>query len=220
VIWVGDRRIHVRLYPGVHDTREGRRSPMIKEIRELIDMRRWDELAKRYPKCKALAPFRPAVLQPDTTTFRQASDGFLSYQKNANTQATVNFYRTILKTHIWPAAEFADKTLKLIGASDITSLFGPIRQRGHHAQAANVRRVVSAIFNWARGERGTDGEYLVADNPVTRTKPVRIEREEEDLDPFTAEEARRIIAAAQPGWERRVVTVALGSGLRPNESFD
>jgi hypothetical protein len=80
------------------------------------------------------------------------------------------------------AAEFADKTLKLIGASDITSLFGPIRQRGHHAQAANVRRVVSAIFNWARGERGTDGEYLVADNPVTRTKPVRIEREEEDLD--------------------------------------
>jgi hypothetical protein len=102
VIWVGDRRIHVRLYPGVHETREGRRSPMIKEIRELIDMRRWDELAKRYPKCKALAPFRPAVLQPDTTTFRQASDGFLSYQKNANTQATVNFYRTILKTHIWP----------------------------------------------------------------------------------------------------------------------
>jgi integrase len=106
-----------------------------------------------------------------------------------------------------------------LGASDITSLFGPIRQRGHHAQAANVRRVVSAIFNWARGERGTDGDYLVADNPVTRTKPVRIEREEEDLDPFTAEEARRIIAAAQPGWERRVVTVALGSGLRPNESF-
>jgi integrase len=219
VIWVGDCRIHVRLYPGVHDTREGRRSPVIKQIRELIEQRRWDELAKRYPKCKALAPFRPAVLQTDTTTFRQASDRFLAHQENANTQATVDFYRTILKTHTWPAAEFADKPLKLIGASDITGLFGPIRQRGHHAQAANVRRVVSAVFNWARGERGADGEYLVTENPVTRTKPVRIEREREEIEPFTVEEARRIVAAAQPGWERCVVTVALGSGLRPNENF-
>lgn len=91
--------------------------------------------------------------------------------------------------------------------------------RDHQAQAANVRRVVSAVFNWARSERGTDGEYLVADNPVTRTKPVKIERETEDVDPLTADEARRVIAAACAGWERRIVTVALGAGLRPNENF-
>ncbi|MGH7913571.1 MAG: tyrosine-type recombinase/integrase [Candidatus Binataceae bacterium] len=219
IVWHGDRRIHVRLYPGVRDTRDGRRSPVLKEIHSLIETRRWDELARRYPRCRALAPFRPAILENDATTFRQAPERFLAYQENGNTKATVDFYRTILKTHIWPTAEFSDKALKLIGASDITSLFEPLRQRGHHAQAANVRGVVSAVYNWARGERGSDGEYLVTDNPVTRTKPVRIEREEEELEPFTAEEARRIIGAARPGWERCVVTVALGSGLRPNENF-
>ncbi len=79
--------------------------------------------------------------------------------------------------------------------------------------------VIFEDFNWARGERGTDGEYLIADNPVTRTKAVKIEREGEDIEPFSAEEARRIPAASRPGWERCIVTVALGSGLRPNENF-
>lgn len=56
---------------------------------------------------------------------------------------------------------------------------------------------------------------MVTDNQVTRTEPVKIERPEEVIEPFTADEARRIIAAAWPGSERRVVTVALGGGLRP-----
>jgi integrase len=217
VIWIGDRRIHVRLYPGIREIRDGRRSPTLKEIHDLIEMRRWDELARRYPKCRSLAPFRPAILERDATTFRQASERFLVYHQSINAKATVDFYRSVLKVHIWPA-DFADKALKLIGASDVTSLFGPVRQRGYHAQAANVRRTVSAVFNWARGERGADGEYLVTDNPVTRTKPVKIEREEDALEPFTADEARRIIAAARSG-ERRLATVAIGAGLRPNENF-
>jgi hypothetical protein len=54
----------------------------------------------------------------------------------------------ILKSHVWPISEFADKPLKLISVTDITGLFGPIRQRGY-AQAANVCRVASAMFNWA-----------------------------------------------------------------------
>jgi integrase len=218
IIWHGDRRIHVRLYPGIRDTRDGRRSPTLKEIHGLIEMRRWDELARRYPKCRALAPFRPAILEQDATTFRQASDRFLAYQGDVNTRATVDFYSTILKNHIWAVRAFADKPLKLIGASDITALFGPLRQRGHNAQAANVRRVVSAVFSWARGERGSDGEYIVTDNPVTRMKTVKVVRVEDDIDPFTADEVRRIIAAAE-GWERRLVIVAFGAGLRPNENF-
>ena len=218
-VGIDDRKVRVRLYPGIRATRDGLRSPAIKEIQELLTMRRFDEIARRYPSCKALAPFRPALLQPDATTFRQASERFLAYQENANSKATVEFYRVILKKHIWPAAEFSDKLLKLIGASDVTALFGPVRQLGHQAQAANVRRVVSAVFNWARGERGTDGEYLIIDNPVTRTKPVKIDREGEDIDPFTIEEVRRIVAAAPSGWVRRVIVVAFGSGLRPNENF-
>jgi integrase len=185
----------------------------------LIEMRRWDELARRHPRCEALAPFRPTILERDATTFRQASERFLAYQRNANTRATVHFYEKNLKTHVLPFTAFADKPLKLIGASDVTDLFGPIRQRGHQAQASIVRHIISAIFNWARGERGADGEYLVTDNPVMRTKPVKVDQEKDTIDPFTAEEVRRIVAAARPGWERRVVTVALGAGLRPNENF-
>lgn len=186
IIRTGDRRIRVRLYPGLRATRDGERSPVLKEIRQLIEMRRWAELAQGFPRCKQLAPFRPALSQADATTFRRASDRFLAYQRNANCEATVNFYLTILKTHIWPISEFADKPLKLIGVSDLTALFGPIRQRGYQAQAANVRRVVSAVFNWARGERGSDGEYLVIDNPVTRTKPIKVDREEEDIESATS----------------------------------
>jgi integrase len=219
VIWHGNRRIHVRLYPSIRATREGQRSPVLKEIRGLVELRRWDELARRYPKCKSLAPFRPAILERDATTFRQASEQYLAFQKNTNSRGTVDYYQRNLKVHVWPVADFSDKPLKLIGATDVSNLFGPLRQRGHQAQAAHVRRIVSAVFNWARGERGTDGEYLINDNPVSRTKPVKIDRPEDSIEPFTAEEARRIIAAAKPGWEQRVVTVALGAGLRPNENF-
>jgi integrase len=98
-------------------------------------------------------------------------------------------------------------------------VYGSLRERGHQAQASNLRRAIAAVFNWARGERGSDGEYLVNDNPVTRTKAIKVEQEEESVEPFAADEARRIIAAAHPGWERRIVTVALGAGLRPNENF-
>jgi hypothetical protein len=57
IIWNGNQRIRMRLYPGIRDTRKGRRSPVIKEIRALIEARRWDELARCYP-CMALGPFR------------------------------------------------------------------------------------------------------------------------------------------------------------------
>jgi integrase len=142
-----------------------------------------------------------------------------NFQRNTNSPGTVDYYQRNLKVHVWSVAEFSDKPLKLIGATDVSNLFGPLRQRGHQAQAAHVRRIVSAVFNWARGERGADGEYLITDNPVSRTKPVKIDRPEDGIEPFTAAEARKIIAAAKPGWERRIVTVSLGAGLRPNECF-
>jgi integrase len=185
----------------------------------LIEMRRWDELARRYPRCEALAPFRPVILKRDATTFRQASERFLAHQTNVNRAVTVDFYRRTFKLHVWSVSEFAEKPLKLIGTTDIGGLLGPLLARGHKAQASNLRRAVASVFNWARGERGADGEYLITDNPTTRTRPIKIDREEDSIDPFTADEARRIIAAAHPGWERCIVTVALGAGLRPNENF-
>ena len=72
MMWNGNQRTRVRVYPGIRDTREGRRSPVIKEIRALVEARRWDELARHYPQCSALAPFLPEVLKRDATTFREA----------------------------------------------------------------------------------------------------------------------------------------------------
>src|SRR5690349_4267079 len=87
------RVTQVRLYPGIRDTRDGRRSPAIKKIRDLIQTRQWSELAAQFPRCKQLASFRAA--QTDRTTFRQASDRFLEHQSNVNQPATVTFYRNI-----------------------------------------------------------------------------------------------------------------------------
>jgi hypothetical protein len=67
----GDQRTRVRLYPGIRATRDGMRSPTIKEIRKLVEMQRWAELAERFPRCKQLAPFRSTLSRPDTTTFRE-----------------------------------------------------------------------------------------------------------------------------------------------------
>lgn len=207
----------VRLYLGLKDTRDNRRRAEIKEVRDLIQLRQWAALAARFPDCKHFAAFKPAFTE-DSTTFGQASDRFLAHQANSNKKATVDFYSTILKTHL--AGELAAKPLRLIGASDVMTIVGAVAHRGHQAQAANVRRVISAVFNWARGERGTDGEYLVTDNPVTRTRPVVVSRDEQDeVDPFTTDEVERIIKAARPGWERRLVTVAIETGLRVSENF-
>jgi integrase len=219
MVWNDNKRIRVRIYPGIRDTWEGRRSPVVKEMRALIESRRWDELARRYPQCSALVPFRSETLERDTTTFRQASERFLAYQRNTNTQSTVHFYEKNLRLHVWSVDKFADKPLKLTAASDIGDLLGPLRERGHKSVVRNVRLAVSAVFNWARGERGADGEYLVNDNPVTRIKRVKVDLREDRIDPFTPEEVRRIVAAAKPGAERRIVTVALGAGLRPSETF-
>lgn len=208
----------VRLYPGLRDTRENRRSPIVKELCDLIQMRQWEALAARFPRSKHLARYRQ-IFVADTTTFGAACERFLDYQKNANKVSTVDYYRNILKIHLLHSA-IVDKPLKLIGASDVMAIVGVVAQRGHTAQAANVRRVISAVFNWARGERGTDGEYLVADNPVTRTRPVVVTRDEEDeIDPFTTDEVARILGNARDGWERRLVTIAFETGLRIAENF-
>jgi integrase len=219
VLRLGDQRTRVRLYLGLRDTRENRRSALTKEVREMIELRRWAELAERFPQCKALASFRPAIVVADASTFEQVSDRFLAYHGNVNKQATVDFYRTILKSHVWPVRSFAEKPIKLIGASDAAAVYGAVNAKGHQAQAANVRRVISAASNWARGERSADGEYLVSDNPVNRTRPVVAEEAGEAIDPFTAEEIQRIVAAARDGWERRIIVVAFGSGLDPGENF-
>jgi integrase len=205
------------LYPGLKDTRDNRRSVPLKEVHEMIAGHRWAELATRFPNCRAFASYR--ATSPDWTSFRDASERFLAYQRTVNKAPTVIFYEAVLKRHIWSTA-IAEKPLRLIGTTDIVTTTAPVRDRGHGAQAANVRRVLSAVFNWAMGERGCDGEYLASDNPVKRTRPIESDPDfESGINPFSASEQEQIVAAAREGWERRLVIVALETGLRPNETF-
>jgi hypothetical protein len=123
-------RQHIRLYPNLKDTRDNRRSPLLKDIRELITGRRWPELASRFPSCRALALYR--TTPPDRTSLRDASERFLAYQGVVNKKPTVVFYATILKTHVWSAA-IAKKPPRMIETSDIAVAIAPLRDRGHAA---------------------------------------------------------------------------------------
>ena len=202
---------HVRLYPALKDTRDNRRSALLKEIRKLIAGHRWSELAALFPNCRGFGPYR--VTAPDRTSLRDASERFLSYQRTVNKAPTVTFYENILKAHVWPA-EIAQKPLRLIGTTDVAVAIAPLRDSGHEAQAANVRRVLSAVFNWAKGEHGKDSEYLASDNPVRRTRPIAPDPDYEGgIEPFTAIEQERIVAATREGWERRLVIVAIETGM-------
>lgn len=211
---IDNRLVQVRLYLSVRDTRDGRRSPIIKQVRELIQFKRWAELAEQFPRCKQLRSFSKAQ---DLTTFRVASERFIEHQTHINRPATAQFYRSPLQKHIWPN-DFAKKPLRLIGPSDIAALLAPIQQGEHPDQAGKVKRVISAVFNWARAERGSDGQYLALDNPATRIKRPQRARSD-NIDPFSLEEIKAILTATRAPIHRRIITVAFGAGLDPGENF-
>jgi integrase len=208
----------VRLYPGIEATHTGKRDPLLKELHDLIARRDWAELARRYPRNKALAPFQPVQITQDRTTVGEVIDRFLAQKRNENKPGTVDYYLNIFKSKIWKHKEFINKPIRQITASDVAAITGPLAQSGQVVPARHVRSVLSIVFNWARTELGSDGQYLVIDNPVRRTKPISYEQEDEIVDPFIPEEIKLILKACN-GWQRRLVTVAFGTGLRPGENF-
>lgn len=204
------------LYPGLEHNRVNLRSARLKELNELIVLERWSELAERFPRPKKLAAYR-TLPKNDLTTLRETCERFLAYQAKINRESTVIFYRDILRKHVLTAPE-ADKSVRLIGTSDVANIYSAVVEAGHVPQAQKVRRVLSAVFRWARGEHGVDGAYLVPNNPVELTPPIK-RTDDYTVEPFTSEEIQRILAVASPGWERRLVIVAFGTGLEVGENF-
>jgi len=205
---------NIRLYLGLRDTRQNRRSPLIKEVFEAIDQKCWAQMANLFPSCKALQSYRT---RDNGLSFRAASERFLEYQKAANSRATVDYYRAVFTCNIWPTS-LGEKELRMITPGDVTALMGEIRERGHVARANKVRQAISAVFNWARREHDGAHNFLAKDNPVDFTKPLRVQRTEDDINPFSDEEVQKILHATRPGWERRFVIVAIETGLRPSEN--
>jgi integrase len=218
------KRIRWRLFFGFADTRENRRKAeaIRKDVQELIAGGRWADLAARFPDAKELDCFR--VTPKSTPTFKAVAEKFLAQQVTLNAKGTSEYYRVLLEGHLY-SFPIAEMPIRLVAASDIASLLGEIKNKGHVARANKVRIALSAVFNFAMAERGADAEYLVVDNPVRRTKPLKRTQDDEGtdepggVDPFTREEVARVIHAGRDGWERRLVTVALGTGMRPGETF-
>jgi integrase len=206
------KRIRWRYFFGLPDTRDNRRKAdaIAKEIREMIAAGQWAELAVRFHDVEQLERFR----RQGDVTLGELADRYLKQQGSVGSKGTIAYYRAIFKSYVW-SSPLADKP---VTAGDLVLLFGEIKQKGFEIRANKVREALSALFNYARNERGGDGAYLIDDNPVRRTKPLRVTRGE-DIDPFTREETQQIIEAAKDGWEHRLVTVAFGTGLRPGELF-
>jgi integrase len=205
------RRVRWRYYFGLPDTRDNRRraEAIAKEIREMIAAGRWADLADRFPNARPLASFRKPATE---LTFRELSERFLAQQKAVNAESTFTYYADALRVLIWPTS-LAAKPARLITAGDITLLLGEVKCARSTYRAKQARRVISAVFGYGLSD------YLVDENPVRRTKAPRTDEIEETVDPFTKEEVRLIIDAARKGRERRIVTVALGTGMRPGETF-
>jgi hypothetical protein len=70
---VNGRLVQVRLYPSIRATREGRRAPLLKKIRELVQMRQWRELAEMFPNCKQLEVYLSNRIPP---LFGKRHNGF------------------------------------------------------------------------------------------------------------------------------------------------
>ena len=161
------------------------------------------------PNAKALDGFR----SQDDFTLGKLAGKFLEQQKAVNSKGTFEYYRSIIEGHIYKTS-LAQKPVGTITANDISMLLGQIRHAGFPARANKVRQTLSTLFNFAIAD------HLADENPVRRTKPVRTDSsKDDDIDPFTENEIGQVIQAAKPGWERRLVLVAFGTGLRAGELF-
>lgn len=232
----------VRLYFKIRDKgkRENARNKTIRKVRALIDLERWGDLARQFPRCKELAAFRVAA--PAEVTFGSVCAAFLAQKQLATSAGTADYYRSILATHLMPSP-LTLKPIRSITANDIIALCGKVQKAGHAARAGKVRQTFSAIFRYAMNE------HLVDENPVQRTAAIR--STVRDPNPFTPDEIERILEAANGvvrnrvlhssgvlrtgtaglpsdvgthrdlarGWQARIVTVAIETGMRPAELF-
>lgn len=201
-----------RHYLKLRDTRENRRraAKLVKEIESLASAGRWAEVARRFSHDAALAPFRPT--ESAEPTLRDVIDRFLRHQEASNAPGTVAYYRELFRG-LQVAFPCETHRVSKVTPAQIMGVLGALKAKGYAARANKLRGALSTLFTFAIREG------IAAHNPVRHTKPLRVRREADEVNPFSALEVSRIIGAARDGWERRLVTVALGTGLRPAELF-
>jgi integrase len=203
---VGAQR-RVRLYTGLDASRRSHRSPLLKEINQLIEGRRWPELARKFPDCFGLRPF----LRLDEPTLKEFSSARLEEIAAARSAGTASHYRSLFRSHLWKS-EFSELKVRAVHDGDVVRFLGSLGEKGLSIDRINkMRRALFSIF------RVAVRRHLADDNPVAFTEALPRE-DEPEVNPFSAEDARAVIEAVT-GQERALITVLIGAGLRPSEAL-
>jgi integrase len=215
-----------REYLDLDDNRDNRRTAArtLKEIEGELASGRFD-YAARFPESPRLAHFGlipqqlPAASQeekPQTPTLGEFAESWLEERRTVLTLATAYDYDRLIKALLLPAP-LAQIPIDQIDDGDINRFLGELMKRkGLNGPQIGPRRInmmiarLRTIFSIAKRRK------LIAEDPMPYIKNLR--EPKGDVDPFTLEEAERIIDRAT-GQDRTLLAVLIFCGLRPNEAL-
>jgi len=215
-----------RAYLGLDDNRENRRTAArtLKEVEGELASGKFD-YAARFPESRRLAHFG-LTPQPVAWTLEQQkaavptlgefAQAWLEELRTRITMATAYDYGRLISALLLPAP-VAQKPLNEIDDGEINRFLGELMKRkGLNGQQIGPRRInmmiarLRTIFSIAKRRK------LIAEDPMPYIKNLR--EPKGDVDPFTLEEAERIIDRAT-GQDRTLLAVLIFCGLRPNEAL-
>ena len=145
-------------------------------------------------------------------TLKDFAERYLEFDApNTCKATTVNYYRGLLKMYINPS-------LGRIPVQDITSMqleefFGRMRKNKSAKTVNTVRGLLSGIFSSA------ERHELIVSNPVRRTKPAHQGEWDPTTKrpPWTIDESKAALKAAQGTEMYAFITLALSTGMRIGE---
>ena len=216
-----------REYLDLDDNRENRRAAarIIKEIEGELAGGKFD-YGTRFPESSRLEHFGltpqrvPAPAQeaqkPATPTLGEFAQSWLEERRRTITMATAYDYDRLINALLLPTS-LAQKSINEIDDGDINRFLGELMKRkGLNGQLIGPRRInmmiarLRTIFSIAKRRK------LIPEDPMIYIKNLR--EPKGDVDPFTLDEAERLIDTAT-GQDRTLIAVLILCGLRPNEAL-
>ncbi len=183
------------------------------------------DFARHFPKSKRLVA--PKLAAPVAVpTLAEYAPEWLKFQttKKDLRPETVTDYSSIINKHII-TDEIASKPMRDITERDIVGFLGRLKQkpaREGSDEKLSARRInmvlarLQTIFLTAARERLPDGTRIVIDDPIA--PDIKLREEKPEVEPFDSDEVSKLITSAD-GWFKNYLEIALGAGLRPNETF-
>ena len=215
-----------REYFDLDDNRDNRgvAARTLKEIEVELASGKFD-YAARFPESPRLAHFglTPQPIRapsqeekPQTPTLGEFAESWLEERRTVLTLATAYDYDRLIKALLLPAP-LAQRPIGQTDDGDINRFLGELMKRkGLNGPQIGPRRInmmiarLRTIFSIAKRRK------IIAEDPMPYIKNLR--EPKGDVDPFTLEEAERIIDRAT-GQDRTLLAVLIFCGLRPNEAL-